>query len=211
MNAPDKDASPRRDHWEGVYASQDPERVSWYRETLEISLDLIAKGAPGAEARLIDVGGGASTLVDHLLDRGYRKPAVLDIAGAALQEARTRLGARAGEVVWLEQDVTRWRPDALYDVWHDRAVFHFLTEPQDRTAYVAAMERALTPRGRAILATFAPEGPEKCSGLPVVRYSPETLAAALGPAFALAEFRHETHITPGGVAQAFVYCSFVRR
>jgi SAM-dependent methyltransferase len=210
MSAPANKPSSRRERWQNVYGLKDPERLSWYRETLEISLDMIGGSGRGTDARVIDVGGGTSTLVDHLLDRGYRNLTVLDIASAALDAARARLGARAKEVVWLHEDITRWRPQDVYDVWHDRAVFHFLVEAEDRAAYVAAMERALVPGGRAIIATFAPEGPEQCSGLPVRRYAPETLAAELGPAVSLVDSWHEVHTTPAGTPQAFIYGCFTR-
>ncbi|MDH3579382.1 MAG: class I SAM-dependent methyltransferase [Hyphomicrobiales bacterium] len=211
MNSQEKDSHPaRREHWNAAYASSAPDRVSWYQQTPTLALELIAGCDLAPDAAIVDVGGGASTLVDALLAAGYRNVSVLDVAATALSAARERLGDRASAVTWLEADITRWRPQSAYDLWHDRAVFHFLTRAADRAAYTEALEAALAPGGHAIIATFAPDGPEQCSGLPVERYSAESLAQELGPGFALAEVRHETHVTPGGGAQAFIYCRFVR-
>lgn len=200
--------SDARRHWQGIYAGKSAPSVSWYQDTPRTSLDLIHETGLGHDAAIVDVGGGASTLVDHLLAEGFTRLSVLDIASAGLEQARVRLGAKADKVLWLTEDATTWRPGATFDLWHDRAVFHFLTDPSDRAGYRAALGNALRPGGWVILATFALDGPEKCSGLPVVRYSPETLSAELGPDFALLDVRSEAHMTPGGASQSFVYGLF---
>ena len=199
----------RRDHWEKVYRARKASEVSWYQPKAEVSLDLIRQVAPDLDARIIDVGGGASTLVDGLLDAGYRHVTVLDIAGASLAIARNRLGARASSVTWRETDIlTAPLADDRYDVWHDRAVFHFLTEPSDRARYVAKIRESVKPGGHVIVASFAPDGPSKCSGLEVVRYSPDTMHAQFGDGFRLVGSVREEHRTPSGATQAFVYCLF---
>ena len=207
---PDRPNFDRRSHWEHVYSAKQPDNVSWYQRHPEYSLDLIKGTAAGVSAEIIDVGGGASTLVDHLLDAGYRNITVLDIAHGAIERARERLGARAGRVVWLQRDITEFSPDKPYDIWHDRAVFHFLTDRLDRSRYVRVMARAINPGAHAIIATFGPKGPGRCSGLQVVRYSPDTLSAVLGDSFRLVESRTEQHTTPGGSSQDFIYCRFKR-
>jgi trans-aconitate methyltransferase len=159
----------------------------------------------------VDVGGGASRLVDALRDADHEHVTVLDVAAAALERAQRRLGARAAAVSWVVADATGWQPDGEYDVWHDRALFHFLVRTEDRAAYRAALLSALRTGGHAIFATFAPDGPERCSGLPVVRYDAEALAAELGPALALVEGFREDHVTPGGRVQRFQWSRFVRR
>ena len=196
-----------REHWEKVYRTRKPEEVSWYRRHLEISLDLIRQVAPRLDASIIDVGGGESTLVDDLVALGYRKVSVLDISRTALAVAKRRLGPRASEVDWLCGDVTTLPLDEhRYDVWHDRAVFHFLTAPGDRAAYVRQVARAVKPGGHVIVAAFGPEGPSRCSGLEVVRYDPGQLHAQFGAQFRLVEHLTELHHTPGGATQQFVYC-----
>jgi SAM-dependent methyltransferase len=172
-----------------------------------MSLDLIRRVTPDIDASIIDVGGGASTLVDGLLDAGYRRVTVLDWAASALEAAQQRLGERASLVTWIESDVlTAPLPPHAYDVWHDRAVFHFLTDAHDRARYVAKLRDAIAPGGYVIVASFAPEGPTRCSGLEVVRYSPETMRAEFGKGFQLLDSVREEHHTPSGVTQAFVYC-----
>lgn len=199
-----------KEHWEQVYESKSPQAVSWFQPQAEISLRLIRQATPG-EAAVIDVGGGASTLVDSLLDAGYRRPTVLDLAGSALSAARQRLGARAADVEWIEANILQAPlPRHAYDVWHDRAVFHFLTAAADRAAYVRQVLHAVRPGGHVIVASFAEDGPEKCSGLPVVRYHPDELHAEFGAPFALLHHERETHLTPAGGSQEFVYC-FCRR
>ncbi len=205
--APDADKAPdtMQQHWSGVYATKNEDEVSWYQARPETSLRLIANTGCGAHAALIDAGGGASTLVDHLLDAGHDDLTVLDIAPEALEKARARVGERAGHVEWIAADVLQWQPTRRYDIWHDRAVFHFLTDAQDRRRYVQVLTRALKPGGHVIIATFAPDGPEKCSGLPVMRHSPHSIAAELGDAFELLETVDEHHITPAGRVQHFNY------
>jgi len=200
----------RATHWENVYATRRAHEVGWYQIRPETSLGLIAKLGVRPGDAVIDVGGGASSLVDHLLDQGFVDVSVLDISVAALDAVRARLGARAEAVHWLTGDITRERPRGPFRLWHDRAVFHFLIDPEDRRAYVAALSDALPGGSLAIIATFADDGPERCSNLPVCRYSPEQLAAELGPGFALVESLRETHITPAQGKQKFVYCCFRR-
>jgi 2-polyprenyl-3-methyl-5-hydroxy-6-metoxy-1,4-benzoquinol methylase len=197
-------------HWEGVYRSKRPDEVSWYRRHLDASLALIAEAAPDRDAQIIDVGGGESTLVDDLLARGYRHVTVLDVAPTALEAAKARLGAAANQARWLCGDVTTLELRRHgYDVWHDRAAFHFLTEAADRTAYVRQLARAVRPGGHVIVATFGPEGPTRCSGLPVVRYDAAALHDAFGARFRLTKHLTELHRTPAGAIQPFVYCSCV--
>jgi len=196
-----------RDHWESVYRSKGATEVSWYQAEAKVSLDLIRRVAPDSDAPILDVGGGASTLVDGLLGAGYRRVTVLDLSGAALAVAQQRIGERAAAVTWVESDVlTAPLPAAGYAVWHDRAVFHFLTDAGDRARYVARVREAVQPGGYVIVASFAPEGPTRCSGLEVVRYSPETMHAQFGERFRLLDTVREDHHTPSGVTQAFLYC-----
>jgi SAM-dependent methyltransferase len=197
----------RREHWENVYRRNAPSALSWYQPEPTVSLELIARVAPDFDAPIIDVGGGASTLVDGLLDTGYRDVTVLDLSDAALTAARVRLGSRASKVKWLEADVLAapLAPSA-YAVWHDRAVFHFLTDPRDRAAYVATAHAAVRPGGHVIVASFALDGPARCSGLDVVRYSPESMHSQFGPEFRLLASVRDEHHTPSGKTQAFVYC-----
>ncbi len=197
-------------HWEHVYASHPPDAVSWYQPHAELSLELIRRIGAGRGTRIIDVGGGASTLVDDLLLHGLGEVSVLDISAAALGVAQQRLGAEAARVHWIAGDITRAALDpGAYDIWHDRAVFHFLTDPADRAAYVAQVRRAVRPGGHVIVAAFGPDGPQQCSGLPVVRYEPQALHAQFGNAFELVERLTEQHRTPGGAVQPFVYCHCV--
>lgn len=196
-----------KSHWEKVYRTKRPNEVSWYRPHLDVSLGLIAEAAPQLDARIIDVGGGESTLVDDLLARGYRELSVLDVSLTALEVAKARLGERATEVHWLHGDVTTFGfARHRYDVWHDRAVFHFLTDPKDRAAYVRQVAHALKTGGHIIVATFGPEGPVKCSGLDVVRYDPKALHDEFGSSFRLLKHLTELHYTPAGVVQQFTYC-----
>lgn len=200
----------RRQHWESVYRTQATDAVSWFQPHAVSSLRLIGRGT-GPEARIIDVGGGASVLVDDLLDAGYRHVTVLDLAESALAVSRERLGARAAQVEWRIADITRAElPAARYDVWHDRAVFHFLTDPTDRARYVAQVLHAVKPGGRVIVAAFGPGGPLQCSGLDVVRYAPDALHAEFGVPFRLLDHQTEIHHTPAGRSQEFVYCYCVR-
>jgi SAM-dependent methyltransferase len=201
----------RRDHWNRVYQNKTPENVSWYQRRPDISLALIAASGVPREAFIIDVGGGASVLVDHLLELGFVNLAVLDLAGSALNASQARLGARAADVEWHEADVTNFVPPHRYALWHDRAVFHFLTAAEDRARYVETLRKALEPSGAVVIATFAPEGPPKCSGLDVVRYDEKSIAAELGAEFRLQEARRETHLTPWEAEQRFNYFRFRRQ
>ena len=194
-------------HWDKVYTTKQPNQVSWYRRHLDMSLGLITDAAPNIDAHIIDVGGGEATLVDDLLARGYRNVHVLDISAAALNVARARLGRKANNVRWLCNDVTDYAfKPAQFDVWHDRAVFHFLTDGPTREAYVRQVARAVKPGGHVIVATFGPEGPTQCSGLEVVRYDADGLHGQFGSAFRLVDHRTELHQTPSGAIQQFVYC-----
>lgn len=198
-----------REHWEEVYRAKAVSEVSWYQPEAKVSLELVQRVAPNRESRIIDVGGGASTLVDGLLELGYVAVTVLDLAGASLAVAQHRLGKRAEAVTWIESDVlTAPLRQGEYDIWHDRAVFHFLTKAKDRKRYVERTLEAVRPGGHAILATFALDGPPRCSGLDVVRYSPQTMQTELGDAFTLLDSVREEHRTPSGATQAFVYCVF---
>jgi trans-aconitate methyltransferase len=198
----------RQAHWESVYSSKSVDEVSWHQAVPAPSLELAEAAGVGESTAVIDVGGGTARFVDCLLDLGLRDLTVLDLSSQALATAKARLGARASEVRWITADITRWAPDRQYDLWHDRAVFHFLTEAEDRAAYVACLTRALAPGGHAIIATFAPDGPDRCSGLPVVRYSPESLAQTLGTDFRLIIAQPHRHATPSGASQSFQFSLF---
>jgi SAM-dependent methyltransferase len=201
-----------RAHWEAVYGGKQPTEVSWYQAEPRLSLDLIRRAAPRHAASIIDVGGGASTLVDWLLMEGYLDITVLDISPTALREASERLGPRAARVTWLDGNVLDARlPPAAYDVWHDRAVFHFLTDAGDRQSYVDQVCRSVRSGGYVIIATFADDGPRRCSGLEVARYTPEGLHGQFGPAFELVDSIREEHRTPAGGVQPFTYCLCRRR
>jgi SAM-dependent methyltransferase len=196
-------------HWEQVYRSRSTREVSWYRAHLERSLETIRRVAPSPNTAILDVGAGASTLVDDLLSAGYTRLTVLDIAAAALESSRVRLGAKATEVNWLVGNVLDVAlPAHHFDIWHDRAVFHFLTDAGDRQRYVAQMAAALRPGGHALIATFGPEGPLRCSGLPVVRYDAQSLSKELGKAFTLVDWTIEHHETPAGAQQQFLHALF---
>lgn len=196
-----------KDHWEKVYSSKATDAVSWFQPHAGYSLELIKATGLGRDASIIDVGGGASTLVDDLLANGYTDVSVLDLSAAALAAARNRLGSRASDVHWIEADITKADlPANHYDVWHDRAVFHFLTSPEDREAYVKAVLRSVKPGGHVIVATFAEDGPAQCSGLPVMRYRADELHTEFGDSFSLLSHRKEAHHTPSGTVQQFVYC-----
>lgn len=196
------------EHWQDVYARKGEDEVSWYQAVPARSLALIRHFNPDPDGPIVDVGGGASRLVDHLLADGYRAVTVMDLAWSGLNQARYRLGDAAARVDWQAGDVTAWRPQQRYRLWHDRAVLHFLTDPRDQAAYRASLEAALAPGGHAVIATFAPDGPAKCSGLPVQRYDESGLAGCLGGAFRLVHSERENHMTPGGKSQAFGYHVF---
>ena len=197
-------------HWDRVYAAKKPDQVSWFRPHLETSLALIERATRGDLASsIIDVGGGASTLMDDLLLRGYRNLTVLDISQAALDTARERLGPNANRVRWLRADITQADlEEQAFDVWHDRAVFHFLVNEWDRRAYMQALERAMKPGGNVVIATFGPQGPTKCSGLETVRYGAESLQVEMGERLELLESFLEAHTTPSGLPQQFLYALF---
>jgi 2-polyprenyl-3-methyl-5-hydroxy-6-metoxy-1,4-benzoquinol methylase len=196
-----------KEHWEQVYATKPATQVSWFQEHAELSLKLIRDAGVPLSASIIDVGGGASTFVDDLVGQGYEHVTVLDLSGSALAAAKSRLGARAARVKWREANVLEAAfPEHAYDVWHDRAVFHFLTDTGERKAYVRAVLRAVKPGGLVIVATFAPDGPTHCSGLPVMRYGATELHAEFGEPFVLLGHEHESHHTPAGTVQSFVYC-----
>jgi len=194
-----------KQHWEGVYRQKPEETVSWFQPRPAISLALLHAAGIRKDDAIIDVGGGVSRLVDYLLAEGFADISVLDIAESALKTAQQRLGTAVDRVNWIAADVTQWLPSRKYRLWHDRAVFHFLTDVADRAAYRRNLETALMPNGTAIIASFAPDGPERCSGLSVQRYSPESLAAELGQKFRLKDHRSEDHLTPAGKVQRFQY------
>jgi 2-polyprenyl-3-methyl-5-hydroxy-6-metoxy-1,4-benzoquinol methylase len=194
-------------HWDKIYTTKAPEAVSWYRPHLETSLTLIERAAESHSVSIIDVGGGESTLVDDLLARGYQNITVLDISQTAIDVAKKRLGSTAKQIHWLVADVTEAQLEAAaYDVWHDRAVFHFLTASEHRAAYVRQVGHAVKPGGHVIVSTFGPEGPTKCSGLDVIRYDAESLHDQFGARFRLVESSKELHRTPFGTTQQFLYC-----
>jgi SAM-dependent methyltransferase len=196
-----------RYHWENVYATKAPDAVSWYRPHLETSLELIEKVAPAHSTFLIDVGGGESTLVDDLLARGYQNLTVLDVSPTAIEVTKRRLGQAAERAQWVVGDITKVElPQHAYDLWHDRAVFHFLRTMDERAAYVRQVAKAVRSGGHVLVSTFGPEGPTKCSGLEVVRYDAASLHAEFGIHFRLLESLSELHETPFGTTQQFLYC-----
>jgi SAM-dependent methyltransferase len=203
------DAS-RQAHWENVYRSKAENEVSWFQESPSPSLELIEFCGPASAAAIVDIGGGVSRLVDRLLERGFSDLTVLDLSHAALAAASARLGDRAARVQWIAADVTRWVPTRLFEIWHDRAAFHFLIEASDRAAYIDRLRRALSSGGHAIIGTFALDGPERCSGLPVVRYDAAQLSSTLGSSFALLDMRRDEHKTPWGAVQHFQFSVFRR-
>jgi ubiquinone/menaquinone biosynthesis C-methylase UbiE len=200
-----------KEHWEGVYKTKAPTEVGWYQADPKQSLALIAATGIGQTQKIIDIGGGASLLVDKLLEKGFENVTVLDISPAALSQAKSRLEKHAQKISWIEADITEFEPGQEFDLWHDRAVFHFLTDANDRKKYVKVMSQAVVPGGHLIIATFALDGPLKCSGLEVVRYSPESLVKEIGRNFELKDAVEEAHVTPSGVRQEFIYCRFKRR
>lgn len=196
-----------QDHWERIYKKKAPDAVSWYRPHLEMSLELIQRATADRSASIIDVGGGESTLVDDLLARGYRNLTILDISQTAIDVTKKRLVRASERLRWLTADITRTELERnAYDVWHDRAVFHFLTKMEDRIAYVWQAAKAVKPGGHVIVSTFGPEGPTKCSSLDVVRYDTEALHNEFGTGFHLLESFKELHRTPFGAVQRFLYC-----
>lgn len=202
----------RKAHWEAIYATKQPAELSWYQAEPTRSLELLREAGAGPESEVIDIGGGDSTFVDAVVAAQLGRVTVLDISATALERARARLGARANEVTWLEADIARAElPAHAFDVWHDRAMFHFLTQPEDRARYVATAAAALRPGGSLLISTFAPGGPMRCSGLDVVRYSAEEVARELGDAFVLERGFADLHRTPGGSEQRFTVAKLRRR
>lgn len=200
----------RHDHWETVYRTKGEADVSWFEETPSLSFDLLQSIGVKPSSSIVDIGGGASRLVDVLLERGFRDLTVLDLSAEALALARRRLGDRASAVEWIAADVTEWEPERRYDVWHDRAGFHFLTSQAQQRAYVDRLDRSLRDGGHAIIGTFALDGPETCCGLPVARHDSASLATLLGEGFVLIDARRHDHVTPGGVVQRFQFSIFRR-
>ncbi len=199
-----------RTHWDTAYRTKGELGVSWFEESPVISLDLIHAAEVKCDASIIDIGGGASRLVDALLDEGFEGVTVLDLSSEALERSKARLGARSAKVQWVLADVTTWEPSQTYDVWHDRATFHFLIDEKDRAAYGERVLRAVRPGGHVIIGTFALDGPERCSGLPVMRHDAASLARMLGPSFELIESRKHPHQTPMGSIQRFQFSRFRR-
>ncbi|CAN4268397.1 UbiE Methylase involved in ubiquinone/menaquinone biosynthesis [Methylophilaceae bacterium] len=198
-----------KENWEQVYQTKAPDTVSWFQVHAEHSLQFIHSTGVNHDGPIIDVGGGASTLVDDLLKEGYHSLSVLDISGAALNAAKKRLGVLKEKIQWIEADVTRVSlPEAYYDIWHDRAVFHFLILAEDRSAYIELVKRSVKSGGHVIIATFAEDGPSKCSGLPIVRYTANELQTELGASFILTRYEKKAHYTPLGNVQQFLYCCF---
>ena len=202
--------SDRTAHWEAVYTTKSENEVSWFQETPATSLRLIRDANASRVSRIIDIGGGASRLVDALLHEGFHFLTVLDISAAALDGAKMRIGAASANVDWIVTDITKWTPQGTYDIWHDRAAFHFLTDATDQEAYVDRLRSALAPNGQVIIGTFALDGPEKCSGLPVQRHDARSLGELLGSGFALADNFTEAHRTPWGSIQHFQFSRFKR-
>lgn len=200
----------RQAHWDKVYATKGEHNVSWFQETPDISVDLIRATGVKTTASIVDIGGGASRLVDALLGEGFKTITVLDLSETALATSKARIGAKGAQVQWVVSDVTTWEPPQTYDVWHDRAALHFLTDPKDRAAYAERVSKAVRVGGYAIIGTFAPDGPERCSGLPVVRHDAASLGELLGPSFEFAESRGHDHRTPAGAIQKFQFSQFRR-
>ena len=199
-----------REHWEAVYDGKRSDEMSWYQSDPSVSLKLIQATGVGCDAGVLDVGGGASVLVDRLVGVGFQRLGVLDLSKSALAAARARLGTAANQVEWLEADVLHYHPPTPWDVWHDRAVFHFLVDDADRLQYRASLYRTVPEGGHAIVATFGPDGPERCSGLPTLRCSASQIEDALGEGVRLVEERTEYHTTPSGAVQHFVYARLQR-
>jgi trans-aconitate methyltransferase len=203
-------ANGRKAHWEHIYETKAENELSWFQERPVVSLDLIRATGVNPGAEIIDIGGGESRLVDALLNEGFGALTVLDVSEKALAAAKARLGPRSAKVAWIAADVTAWKPSKSYDLWHDRAAFHFLTEADDRQAYAECVTKAVRPGGHVIIGTFAPDGPERCSGLPVMRHDAASIGAILGDKFALVESRRDDHVTPAGATQRFQF-SLLRR
>jgi trans-aconitate methyltransferase len=199
----------RQAHWQSTYTAKGERGVSWFQESAQPSLALIEEFA-APNAAVIDIGGGSSRLADGLLDLGFRDVTILDLSSAALAQAKARIGSRAQRIRCIVANITTWEPTQAYDVWHDRATFHFLVAKAGQAAYLDRLTRALKPGGVAIIATFAPDGPKQCSGLPVMRYDDDTLSRTFGPSFRLLSARRHEHVTPSGATQTFQFCAFRR-
>jgi SAM-dependent methyltransferase len=201
----------RKKHWDRVYEKNLLNEVGWYQDYPEMSLKLIAATGVSVDGGIIDIGGGTSKLPGILLDQGYNRVTVLDISGRSIEKAKIQLAEKSSRINWIEADITKYDVKEKFDVWHDRAVFHFLTDAEDRKGYITSLNQALTINGHLIIGTFGPDAPPKCSGLPVVRYEPESLHNELGNNFNLAETFFEDHVTPSGVRQQFIFCRFIKR
>jgi SAM-dependent methyltransferase len=201
----------RAAHWNTVYSTKADNQVSWFEPRPDISLELIQEAGLGTSARVIDIGGGTSRLIDHLLDAGFRNLTLLDVSDEALQRVRTRLGPRAAQVRFVRADAAQWEPDATFDLWHDRAALHFLTDEAERAHYGAAVRQAMAPGGVVVLGSFALAGPERCSGLPVQRYDAAAMQQLLGPDFHLETSFESDHMTPSRAMQRFQFARFRRR
>lgn len=212
MQATDRrDMSESQKHWQSVYQAKKTNEVSWYQVHPEISLNLIERSGINRDSAIIDIGGGASTLVDHLIEKGFRNVSVLDISLEAIKAAKSRLGRKAAQVKWIEADITK--ADLLqeaYDLWHDRALFHFLTKAEDKKKYLHTLRHSLRLKGHVIISTFSLDGPLRCSGLDIQRYDANTLSAEFDEDFDLVETLNEEHPTPFGTTQKFIYCRFKR-
>jgi trans-aconitate methyltransferase len=198
----------KKTHWEDIYSKEKVDEVSWYQTQPSLSLHMIEAANLDRNAAIIDVGGGASRLIDNLIMQGYTNLTVLDISEKSLERAKERIGSASQNIQWVESDIADFNPHQKFQFWHDRAVFHFLTQPEDRTRYLEVMNQSLAAGAHIMIATFAPDGPEKCSGLPIQRYSHESLQQTLGPAYKLILQEQETHLTPAGGQQKFIYALF---
>jgi SAM-dependent methyltransferase len=200
----------RREHWEQVYTLKKPEEVSWYQLKPSPSIEWILEAFPNKDANVIDIGGGTSSLVKYLLDEGFKNPAILDISSAALEKSKTLMGNHSYSVEWIVSDITNFSPSRKFDLWHDRAVFHFLVRAEDRRLYIDSLKKATHIGGKILLATFSLLGPTKCSGLDVIRFDAKMLANELGPSFKLIKNEDIAHKTPSANTQSFIYCFFER-
>lgn len=201
----------RQKHWENLYRITDTSTKSWYQSVPETSLSFFEKNSIPPSARIIDVGGGDTFLVDHLLHLGYQNITVLDISATAIEKTKKRLGENAEKADWIVEDIAAFRPDKLYDVWHDRATFHFLTQKEEIDHYIRTATRFVRPGGRMMIGTFSTDGPEKCSGIPIRQYTAQSLSELFSPAFEKIGCEYQNHRTPGGSLQNFVFCSFRRK
>lgn len=201
----------RKTHWEGIYATKAPEDVSWFQPVPSTSLSFLEQANVPLTAKIIDIGGGDSLFADHLLDAGYTNVTVLDISGKAIERAQQRLGEKAAAVTWIVSDAAVFRPTETYDFWHDRAAFHFMTKEQDIANYCDVLSRGVKPGGVFVVGTFAENGPEKCSGISVKRYSEASLTAQFSRDFKKTHCTYVDHRTPFGTTQSFVFCSFTRK